>query len=373
MNRRKFLVAAGGATLAAGATGAGLYTLSDTGNLVRADLGPGDGGGGPLEADERAILSLAALAPSGHNAQPWSVRRLAPYHWVVGNDPTRWLPAVDPEQRETVLSIGAFLQNLESAAGTLGYSCSWTLLAKTNQDGRVVEVKLTPGGGSVSFDGDAIRSRRTVRSHYLGDALADADLAALVAGESEFVHYLPAASKESGALNELTVEANRLQSARDPAQQELADWVRFSSRDAAERRDGLTTAGMEMGGVTAWAVRNFYGKGSVLTPDFRRRGLDGVAAQVARSAGWLLVTGRGDSVADLLDAGRRAERLFLRARPRGVALHPMTQVLEEPATRAEFARSPGVAGVQFLLRVGYVKDYPPPVSLRRPVGWFVVT
>ena len=66
-------------------------------------------------------------------------------------------------------------------------------------------------------------------------------------------------------------------------------------------------------------------------------------------------------------------RLFLKVRPRGVALHPMTQILEEPATRTEFARSLGVGGVQFLLRVGYVTDYPPPVSLRRPVDWFVVT
>jgi len=26
---------------------------------------------------------------------------------------------------------------------------------------------------------------------------------------------------------------------------------------------------------------------------------------------------------------------------------------------------------QFLLRVGYLKRYPEPVSLRRPVNWFV--
>ena len=243
-------------------------------------------------------------------------------------------------------------------------------MAATNQNERVVEVKLTPGVKG-SFDAAAIRDRRTVRSHFLGEPLAAADLAGLVAGESEFVHSLPAPGADSRTVHELTVEANRLQSERDPAQEELADWVRFSGRAAAARRDGLTTAGMEMDGVSAWAVRNFYDRGSVLTADFRRRGLDRVAAQVARSAGWLLVAGRDDSVAGLLDAGRRMERLFLRARGLGVAVHPMTQILEEPATKAEFARALGVGGVQFLLRVGYLKHYPPPVSLRRPVEWFV--
>jgi hypothetical protein len=65
-------------------------------------------------------------------------------------------------------------------------------------------------------------------------------------------------------INEQTIIANRLQSYRNPAQEELADWIRFSSKNAEKYRDGLTTASMEIEGVSGWVVRNFYDKGNVM-------------------------------------------------------------------------------------------------------------
>lgn len=369
MNRRTALGIAGGTILVGGITA---YSLSDTSNLVRDNIAPATNGDSPLGPVEDTILSLAALAPSGHNTQPWFVRPLGPFHWIVGNDASRRLPAVDPDQRETVLSIGAFLQNLEYAAGSFGYSCGWTLLATTNQDPEVVEVRLTPAGATGDAEVEQIKTRRTVRSHYTGDVLSNADVQHLVGPDRQQVHYLPVGGDECRHLNEQTVVANRLQTYRDPAQQELSDWVRFSSRDAERHRDGLTTASMEVGGAAGWVLRNRYGKADVLGTAFREQGLDLVTTQVATSAGWVVITSVGDSVAALLDAGRRMQRLFLKVRNRGIALHPMTQILEEPATRDGLNQSVGIDGrIQFLLRVGYLKTYPPPVSLRRPVGWFV--
>ncbi len=120
VNRQRFLcIAAGGTVALAG----GYYLSSDKRNYTRADSEPISPGPVPLTPNERQILWLASLAPSGHNTQPWFVKRLGPYHWIVGNDKTRWLPGVDPTQRETILSIGAFLQNMEYAASSLGYVC----------------------------------------------------------------------------------------------------------------------------------------------------------------------------------------------------------------------------------------------------------
>jgi hypothetical protein len=55
---------------------------------------------------------------------------------------------------------------------------------------------------------------------------------------------------------------------RDPAQQELANWIRFSSHDAEKYRDGLTTASIEIDGIPGWVVRNFYNKDNVMKKDF---------------------------------------------------------------------------------------------------------
>ncbi len=369
MNRQQFLGITGGTVVVAGGT---YYGLSDTSNYTRADTEPTSHGPVKLTADERQILRLASLAPSGHNTQPWFIKHLEPYHWIVGNDKTRWLPGVDPTQRETILSIGAFLQTMEYAAGSLGYVCQFDTLATTNQDEDVVSVKLTKSGQALAYDTQQISSRRTVRSDYLNTPLKRADLTYLVNGETDFVHSLPNTVKECRWLNEQTIEANRIQSYRDVAQRELADWIRFSSDDAATHRDGLTTASMEIDGIPGWVVRNFYGKSSVMKSAFREQNIDSVKEAVAHSAGWLLITSKSNDVATLLETGKRMQRLFLRVRVRGIALHPMTQILEEPQTNQTVNESIGLSDpIQFILRVGYVNAYPKPVSLRRSVDWFV--
>lgn len=64
--------------------------------------------------------------------------------------------------------------------------------------------------------------------------------------------------------------------------------------------------------------------------------------------------------------------LLLKVRSKGLALHPMTQILEETQTNQDINQSTGISDtIQFLIRVGYVDHYPEPVSLRRPVDWFV--
>ncbi len=192
MNRKRFISIVGGKIILVGATS---YLLSDKSNLVRADLKPKDDKNKTLKPDEKEILFLASLAPSGHNTQPWFVQYLEPYHWIIGNDQSKWLPAIDPIQRETILSIGAFMQNLEYAAGSFGYVCDGNLLAKTNQDKQVMEVKL-----------------------------------------------IKEASKK----------------------------------------------------------------------------------EVSESAGWILITSKDNSVATLLETGRRMQRLFLKVREKNIAIHPMT-------------------------------------------------
>lgn len=371
MNRRKFIGIAGGTILVSGATA---YLLSDKSSFSRKNIKLADDNDKFLQPDEREILFLASLAPSGHNTQPWFVQYLAPFHWIIGNDKSKWLPAVDPNQRETMLSIGAFIQNLDYAAASFGYICDWSLLAATNQDERVMEVKLNKQAAKNSFDIAKIQNRRTVRSGFLKDLLKKEDLDCLVDSETEYIHYLPNNGKESEYINEQTIEANRLQFYRDAAQAELADWIRFSSKDAAKYRDGLTTAGMEIEGISGYVVRNFYGRDDVMKTDFRERGLDKVKQEVSESAGWILITSKDDSVATLLETGRRMQRLFLKVREKGIAIHPMTQILEESLARTTLNLSIGITdNIQFILRAGYLNNYPEPVSLRRPVEWFVKT
>ena len=142
-------------------------------------------------------------------------------------------------------------------------------------------------------------------------------------------------------------------------------------RGGGRHRDGLTTEGMEIRGLKGWYVRNFTKPEDFMKKGMRKRSVDQTARLVGQGGGWFVITSPGESVADLIEAGRRFERMALMARERGVALHPMTQILEEEIGRSEIASNHDAGMLpQFVLRVGYLDPYPDPVSPRRPVNWF---
>ncbi|MBD1392998.1 Acg family FMN-binding oxidoreductase [Mucilaginibacter glaciei] len=369
MTRRKFLGIVGGSVITSGVT---YYAFSDRSNYLRADLKPLTTFTKRLMATERQILYLTSLAPSGHNTQPWLIKYLEPFHWIICNDKSKWLPAVDPTQRETMLSIGAFIQNLEYAANNLGYKCQFDLIANTNQDEKVMEIKLLRAGKLVRYEAKNMIHRRTVRSNILSDPLNKEHIKLLTDNELDRILFIPRTTKIYQYLNEQTIEANKVQSHRNSAQKELADWIRFTNKDAEKYRDGLTPGSMEIDGFPGWVVRNFYGRSNVMNKSFRDQTIGEAEKQVASSAGWFLITSKDASVTNLIEAGKRMQRLFLKVRDKNIAIHPMTQILEEPAIQHNLNSSTGLTDpVQFILRTGYVKDYPEPVSLRRPVDWLI--
>jgi hypothetical protein len=129
---------------------------------------------------------------------------------------------------------------------------------------------------------------------------------------------------------------------------------------------------MELEGIPGWILRNFYTQEDVMKQKFREQGIDKVKKQVSQSAGWLIVTSKDNATATLLETGKRFQRMFLKVRDRNVAIHPMTQILEEEATKKQVNAAIGIGEeIQFILRLGYLKNYPAPVTLRRPVNWFV--
>jgi hypothetical protein len=59
---------------------------------------------------------------------------------MICADPDRRLPAVDPTNREMILSIGAFAENLTLAAGAFGLRAEMQVVAKTSTDREIITV-----------------------------------------------------------------------------------------------------------------------------------------------------------------------------------------------------------------------------------------
>lgn len=372
MNRRAFIKMALASTAA---TAGSTSLLSACGSGVkRADLQPE---GREFETvlalgeEASAILYYASLAPSGHNAQPWALKVISQREWIIGGDPKRRLPAVDPQNRELLLSLGAFVENLGIAASTMGVETEMEVIGATSEDAGQVKISLKKGKQG-SYPLKRLTSRRTVRQGFRPDEIRSEDVKELSDPLKGHLFYYPRGSDHAKCIQEAALETFRIQTSRDEAQRELADWIRFSNEDARKYRDGLTTESMDIRGFAGWYVRNFMDRGDVIKESFRKQGVDLAAKQVEQGGGWFIVTSPGSSVPDLIETGRKFERMALLAREKKIGIHPMTQCLEEKQGLEEIAANHSAQVIpQFVLRVGYIDEYPDPVSLRRPVSSFV--
>lgn len=360
----------GGCALVAGA--APLIPVSA--GAARSDFRSGSRTESPVAGLDPAlghILHYASLAPSGHNSQPWYVRVADDQEMIIGVDPERRLPAVDPNNREAMLSLGAFVENLSLAAGDMGYEAQTEVKAQSPLEQEILEVTLRRAK-PVPYPRERVTLRMTAKHGYRSVDLKKDDVDALAEPLDGHLFYFPRGSEHARCIEEGTVEAFRVQTGRDEAQQELVKWLRLSHEAEEEHRDGLTTAGMEIRGLKGWYVRNLTRPKDFMKESMRKRSVEQTARLVGQGGGWFVITSTGDSVADLIDAGRGFERMALMARERGVAVHPMTQILEEEVGRKGIASNHDAGTLpQFILRVGYLDKYPDPVSPRRPVSWFL--
>ncbi len=372
ISRRKFLIRSVQCVLAAGFL-PGLSACAE--RPVREQELTGDGYGGLVDVIGRQradIIRYASLAPSGHNVQPWTVTIKSADNWIIGSAEERWLSEVDPRNRELALSIGAFLENLVIAAQANGFEVNIRLLADNPFDPELLSLELV-NGKRVDYPLKRLFERRTLRTGFKNEYLDPEDILYLTDADDNFFYY-PPESPGAEWLAMATVAAMEHQVKRDNVQQELARWIRWSEADAAKYRNGLTPESMDITGLAGWYVKNFYGESDVLGKDFRKATVERAKKQVAESGGWIVIRSDNERVGTLIETGRRFERMFLKAKTRSVGVHPMSQVLEERPWVEDVRKILGLESKpQFILRVGYTREYPLPVSLRMPPGEITYT
>ena len=200
INRRNFIKSSVAAGLAACTSGALLGGC--TGSLTRADIKPIEKPGHwPTGLDERmrSILFYASLAPSGHNTQPWFVRIKEPNRLVIGADPKRRLPTVDPANREVMLSIGAFAENLALAADSMGLKAHLKIIAANTWDQEIIDVTVTDTAPT-AYPLERITRRMTVKQGYLSNEIKRNDIEYLSKPLPGRLFYFPRGTQHGTVL-----------------------------------------------------------------------------------------------------------------------------------------------------------------------------
>ena len=375
MKRREFIkyCLAGGVAAGTGLFSYSWLNMKEEGAMRSAYTLANGANADGLSEDETNILYLASLAPSGHNTQPWVITIIEPKQWRIGSDRTRWLPAVDPDNREMILSIGTFLENLSLAARIQGYEALIDVIGKNNFSSEIAEVRFIKKQVAATVSDKVIQERRTVRKGFLNSEINGEDRRMLIGNNKQAVFYYPLNSQEGSYISQANLLANKKQATRVDAQMELADWIRWSDLEASRYQNGLTPESMEMKGLVRWYAKHFLSKADVLSKSFREETIKLVEEQVNNCAGWLIIKSDSSTVEELINAGRVLESTWFRAHEKRIAFHPMTQVLEESSWQTQLAQEIGLAGhIQFVIRIGYIKEHLKPVSLRMPISKILV-
>jgi hypothetical protein len=331
----------------------------------------------PLGAIEsaRALVAAAILAPSYWNAQPWRFEVDAS-EMRLALDPSRTIPACDPDQRFAQMSLGAALENLLVAARAWGQRPAVTYMPwgpRARAGTSLVVARITWEAADARRDVglfEAIPHRRTNPRHFDGRAITIQDRTQLQAQVPEdlSLHWLEDRAEIRGVAD--VVRDATAARTREPAVRAgRYRWLRESDGDAKQHGDGVTPDRLGLTGPFGWLAARalsphsrafFWAAGSVAHE----------ANDAVRSAGALaLLAAPRRQDATFVLAGQAYERLALKATSLGIAQQPLSAPIESERHRALLARRFGVAaGEEPLLLVRLGHAHPPDPTPRRAVA-----
>jgi hypothetical protein len=295
-----------------------------------------------MEPDLQRIVELACLAPSVHNTQPW--RWCARGRTIeLQRDAQRMLPVADPRGRNLAISCGAALHHAQVAARALGWKPVVTRPERGVGEDVVARIELEPApANDESIDQlGALRTRFTDRRRFTSWPIPAGKL-----------HALANVARLWGAIAVPVVES------RDRVRVELL----VNRALDRQRSDGAL-----MNEQACWLDRGPVDgiPADVVPPPEEQSGLgDRFNVPVPESSdrqtvevsdGVLVLCGDSDDEAAWLTTGEALSALWLAATRNGLAVVPLSQVIEVEETRNALQSTllGGLTVPHLLVRIGW--------------------
>jgi hypothetical protein len=372
VNRRDFIRTIGGSglILAAGSVG-----LTGCDQMPESAVAPWNGPAAGV-SDREWMLSYAMLAPNPHNMQPWLVDLSNENEITLFVDPTRLLPETDPYGRQILIGHGTFLELLDIAARQKGYDTDIVIFPDGEPANNSLDIGKMPVARitltlipSVKKDPlfTQITKRRSNKEGYEEKYLSEADqtaLSKLSLNDGEKIGF--AATADTVApFREFARQAVLIEMETPRTLRESIDRTRIGAEAIAKNPDGI-----DLNGPLFWWLKRL----DLMTPEKAmtpgtmayQGGIDYAMGWVegTHNMGWL-TTANNSRTAEV-NVGRTYVRLNLMATAQGVAMHPVSQVLQEypemKEIQAAFLDHLQVSGqetVQMFYRLGYQASVSP--------------
>ena len=314
----------------------------------------------------KALVALAARAPSGDNTQPWT------FSWdgqilTVIFDPTKAHHVLDAGMSAPKISLGCITESSAIAASAYELSIHSSFLElEPGKAGAAAQVSFVKDGRASDPLLDALPKRNTDRRLFQKGLMPGKELTTVWEQfehrDSVPVHFVDSIAPD---LFEYVTAAENLVSRHPTIFRDTAPWIRFSESEVMRTNDGMPWRGA---GISPFEypvlrfVRAF--------PDiFRVVSLSGMRVVYSRkvqqllrsSAGLFCVSVRDQGPFALVRVGQLAMRLWLRLTQLGYGVQPLTisslslynatiGVLDENSRKlfgARYARGEGIVRKAF--------------------------
>jgi hypothetical protein len=356
MKRRTLIASAGVAVLALGAGGIWRVTrmpttARDPWSLDRISTG-----------DVRLFsFAHAILAPNPHNRQPWLIGLDGDDGAILSCDPKKRLPETDPFDRQITIGFGCFIELARIAAAERGFRVEITTFPdgepQPRLDMRPVARLRFVRDESITRDPlyHAIARRRSNKDAYdVSRALSAAVANAISEADGWTVDQAQVA-----ALRAVIVDAVTTETKTPRTYLESVRLIRIGYDEIDASPDGIDLSGPFIEGLKLAGQIDHAQLSDEKSMAFQT-GLDQLRTTYSSIPALIWVITPNNSRADQLEAGRRYVRANLRATAMGVAMHPMSQSLQEyPEVATAYTRMHNLLGasgserIQMVARIGY--------------------
>lgn len=367
VSRRNLIIGVGGTLALAGAAGVWRVTRMPESAAVPWRLDD------PPPADVRLdAFRHAILAPNPHNRQPWLIRLAGPDEAILACDLAKRLPETDPFDRQIVIGFGTFIEQARIAAAQRGVRMEVESFPEGEPQPRldsrpVARLRFVPDS-AVARDPlfAAITARRTNRLVY--ESAPAPDQLAQLGADGAKTNIDPAFLRR---LRAITVASIGREMKTHAKHMESVNLMRIGQAEVDATPDGLALTGPM---IEATALAGLTSRESLANPESTsfRIGLENLEKTYGSVPAALWIVTPSNSRADQIEAGRRYVRANLGAAALGLAMHPLSQSLQEyPEMADQYAAARALLGVsgdqtvQMLARVGKAPSVPP--SARWPV------
>lgn len=345
MERRDFIVKTGTvmtATMFFASFGGGKLLASPLYDLEYTDKKDKDKRPNPSNFEQPIIkaIALGVNAPSPHNTQSWKFKILNDNEMLFYVDENILLPATDPPSRQIHIGAGCFIETLAIGSTTFGYETKVDYFPEgynsESDFGKKAIAKISVIKNETEEHPltKQIYKRQTNRREYKGNIITQNEfsniekLVDVTHSEMIFVNT----EQEMKPYLDIFYKGFEIESKTFRTNEETRHLFRYSEKERAKKRDGISIPQMGYKGLIKWFAENSLDDGNKDKWHSEKSidlSLKSVLKGIESTKGIIIWKTEQNNFIDWIKTGRDYVRFNLVTTSMNLYVHPYNQAIQE--------------------------------------------